>query len=417
MSDRISTNQIFGNGINQMMSLTQQVNDTQLQISSGKRIMTPSDDPIATTRVLQLDQEIALNAQYENNTIYVDSRLKQEEGLLSGIEDIISRIRELTISAGNAAYSQDDRQAIAIEVNQRVDELFTNMNNKDANGEYFFSGFNGQSQPFVENPGGGYTYQGDEGQRYLQIATTTTVATSDSGKSLFLDIPAVKNTFNSYGFESNTGKPTPVISSGLTVDQEKLDELFPDDAIIEFNHDFDVTPPSTNYTVRRLSDNHVIDGLKNVPFVNDGSISFSGMQVSITGQPAPGDTFVVQTTQKQGILETFEKFMYGLDTLGDSSEDQDTLNNLLEDTLNNLDNATTNISGVRTQIGARLNTTESTVNLLQEMTLVAQEVRSELEDIDFAEAVSRLQMQSFVLEASQQSYTKLKALRVFYYIR
>ena len=131
MSARISTNQIYGNGINQMMSLTQQVNDTQLKISTGKRILTPADDPVASTRVLQLDQEIALTNQYENNTIYVTSRLKQEEGVLSSIEDGIARIRELTITAGNGAYTKVDRKAIALEVEQRVNELFTNMNTKD----------------------------------------------------------------------------------------------------------------------------------------------------------------------------------------------------------------------------------------------------------------------------------------------
>ncbi|BCE01229.1 flagellar hook-associated protein FlgL [Marinicellulosiphila megalodicopiae] len=417
MTGRISTNQIFGQGINKMMSLTQAVNDTQLKISTGKRILTPADDPVASTRVLQLDQEIALTNQYQNNTIYVTSRLQQEEGIISGIEDGISRIRELTVAAGNGAYTMDDRKSIALEVKQRVEELFTNMNKKDSNGEYLFSGFNGQTQPFVKNPGGGYKYQGDEGQRFLQIATTTTVATSDSGKSLFLDIDATKNTFNTYGFDTNTGKPTPVISSGITTDQEKLDALFPDDAIIEFNHEFDVEPPKANYTVRRRSDNHVIDGLNNVPFSSNGTIEFSGMQISITGSPNTGDNFVIQTTQKQGILDTFEKFLYGLENLEDNPDDRNTLSNLLDDTLTNLDSTTVNISEVRAQIGARLNTTESTENLHAELKLVAQEVRSKIADIDFAEAVSQLQMESFVLEASQQSYAKVTALSLFDYLR
>jgi len=417
MSARISTNQIYGNGINQMMSLTQQVNDTQLKISTGKRILTPADDPVASTRVLQLDQEIALTNQYENNTIYVTSRLKQEEGVLSSIEDGIARIRELTITAGNGAYTKVDRKAIALEVEQRVNELFTNMNTKDASGEYMFSGFNGQTQPFVENPGGGYQYKGDEGQRFLQIATTTTVATNDSGKDLFLDIPSNNKTFNTYGFDSNQGYPTPTISSGLTTDQEQLDALFPDDAIIEFNNEFDVDPPNANFTIRRRSDNHIIEGMENVPFTNQGSISFSGVQVSITGNPAPGDDFVVQSTQKQGVLETFEKFLYGVNNLDDTPEDIAILTNLLDDTLNNLDSTTINISEVRTQIGARLNTTDSTIDLHQEMKLMALEARSKLADVDFAEAVSQLQMETFVLEAAQQSYAKVTALSLFDYLR
>ena len=415
MSFRISTQQIFGRGVDQMMSLTNKVNDTQQQIASGKRILTPADDPIASTRVMQLDHEIALTEQYEVNSTYITARLELEEGILANVEQSISRIRELTVASGNAALTKDDRQAIALEIRQRAEELLTNMNSKDSTGEYIFAGFNTQQQPFERNAGGGFDYKGDQGQRFLQVASTTKVASSDSGQAVFMDINAVNNTFTAFASENNKANPPAVISQGMTVDQEKLDELFPDDAIIEFNNELDVDPPATNFTVRRRSDGHVIDGLSNMLLSENVSFEISGMQVSINGRPEAGDSFVVQTSNKQGALTTFEKLAYGLENIADNQPGR--LNNLISDTLNNLDFTSANISETRSQIGARLNTIESTENLHAELKLVAQEVRSKLSDVDYAEAISQLQMQSFVLEASQQSYVKVSGLSLFDFIR
>ena len=415
--DRISNYQIFSRATQEMMMNTLAVNRTQEQISTGKRVLTPADDPIASARILQLDEDIALMDQYKKNSQALDARLQLEEGILAGIEEVIQRTRELTVSSGNGARNYEDRQAIAVEIRERLKEMIDLFNSRDPSGEYLFSGFAGATKPFEENPGGGYSYKGDEGQRMLQISQTVTLAASDSGKKIFMDIEAIKPSFLTFANSTNLGNPPGVISAGITTNQEAFEELYPDDAVITFNNELDVVPTAANFTVRNRRDGRVIDGLNNVRFVEGQSIPFAGIQVSINGQPKPGDTFIVETSPKQGLIATVEKLLYGLETIQDSADSQAVITNMVDDTLSNLDFAMVSVSETRAKIGARMNTNDDTVEMHADLKLVAQEIRSDLRDLDFAEAVSRLQLESFILEAAQQSYTKVSTLSLFNYIR
>jgi flagellar hook-associated protein 3 FlgL len=291
------------------------------------------------------------------------------------------------------------------------------VNSKDGSGEYLFSGFQGETQPFVENPGGGYGFQGDEGVRYLQISRTITMASSDSGKAAFLDIPAHVPSFNSYANPENRGNPAGVISQGITVDQEELDAFFPENAIITFENELDVSPPRTNYTVRQKSDGRVIAGMENRTFEPGSPIEIAGMTVSIVGNPAPGDQFIVETSNSQGILTTIEKLSFALENYGTAPEFSDIYDEAIFNTLENLDNAIDNVSRVRAQIGARLNATENTGNQHADNKLAAQDIRSEIRDLDYAEAVSRLQLEEFILQATQQTFASTTQLNLFDFIR
>jgi len=418
MADRISSYWVFNRPVNDMMRLQSSLNRTQEQISSGQGILSPSDDPVGAARVMQLDQEIALVSQYERNITLVTARLEQEEGVLAGVTSSIQRIRELTVQAGNAAlYSDSDRIAIAQEVNSRVQELFNLTNSKDGSGEYLFSGFAGDKQSFVQNPGGGYLYQGDEGVRYVQVSRNSTVAASDTGKDAFLDIPANVPSFYSYGNSQNTGQPPGVISQGITVNQAQLTEFFPENAVITFGNELDMVPPGPNITVRNKSDGRVIEGIEQRAYKSGDSITFAGMNVSISGNPAPGDKFLVDTSEKQGLLITVEKLAYALENFSTASEFTAVYDEAIFNSLENLDAALENVSQVRTRIGARINTTDNIANQHADNKLAAQDIRSSIGDLDYAEAVSRLQMEEFILKAAQQTFATVTKMSLFDFIR
>lgn len=418
MTDRLSTYWIYNRPVQDMLQLQTQVNKTQEQISSGKRILTPADDPVGSARVLQLNQEIALMDQYERNITLLDARLEQEEGVLNSVEDNIARVRELAVQAGNAAVlTEADRLAIAQEVRERIDELQNLMNTEDGSGEYLFAGFSGKTKPFVESPGGGFQYQGDEGVRSLQVSRNVTLPSSDSGKAVFMDIKSDKTSFTAYGNPVNSGNPPGVISAGVTLDQDELDDFYPNDAVITFENPLDVDPPEQNFTVRRKSDGRVIDGLENVRYQPGSSIQFGGVSVNIVGNPAPGDQFVVESSSRQGILTTYEKFLNTLEQYPPGTGVDDIYDSNIETALNNIDNSIENISQVRARIGARLNTSESIAGQHADNKLAAKDIKSTIEDLDFAEAVSRLQMQDFVLQASQQSFAQISQLSLFDFIR
>ena len=66
---RLSTLQTYNNGLNSILSAQEAVNKTQQQVSSGRRVLTPADDPIASTKILQLQQDLAQREQYETNMV------------------------------------------------------------------------------------------------------------------------------------------------------------------------------------------------------------------------------------------------------------------------------------------------------------------------------------------------------------
>ncbi len=408
---RVATLQQYNIGLSGILDNQGAVNKTQQQVSTGRRVLTPADDPIAATKILQLQQDLALNDQFNRNMTAADNRLKLEEATLSSITDKLTRIKELTVQAGGGTLTITDRQAIAAEIFQLQEGLADLFNTKDAGGEYIFAGFKGAQEPFVKAANGRYEYKGDEGQRYLAIGSTTTVATGDNGKALFVDVPAAKNTFTAELNPLNKG--TLQVSPGFVTDEEKYSAFYPDDLIVTFNPEAAISPAGPNYTVRRASDDRIVEGLANVAYSPGGAINAAGINITFNGMPEPGDQVLAKSSPKQSITDTVFRLNAGLNTLQDNPTDADTLDILIEDTLINLTNAQASVSEIRSQIGARLNVVENTRNLAADVKIVNQEVLSKLSDVDYAEAVSRLSMQSFMLEAAQQSYATISRLSLF----
>ncbi len=408
---RVSTQQLFGKGIELINDVNAQLQKTQLQISTGKKVITPSDDPVASTRILQLNQELELNAQYQSNIQSVENSLKLEDDLLGSINDVVQRIRELTIGAGNGALSPDDLKFISAEITERLDQLAGMMNSQDASGEYVFGGFQGKTEPFQQNASGSYMYEGDEGRRFIQIEASVNIASTENGKSVFMDLDAAKNTFFTEVNLNNQSVPPAIITTGQVIDQDVYDAFYPEDMVIEFNPLTNVVPNGPNYTVREASSGRVL--LADEPYVSGGPISASGIQFEIVGDPLPGDSFFVQSTEKQGVLTTVEKLIYGLENFNSTSEGRAVFDALLEDTLTNLDNAETSILETRSQIGARLNTVDTTREQHLDVELLTKEVLSDLQDLDYAEAISNLSLQQFILESAYSTYSKVTSLSLF----
>src|SRR5690554_1244231 len=155
---RISSQQAFNLGVQGIQRNYSEAIRTQQQISTGNRILTPADDPVASVRLMQLEQQQSLLGQYKENLIAANNSLVQEESTLNTVNNVMLKVRDLAVQAGNGALSQGDRQAIAAELREREDELLGLMNTKNARGEYVFAGFQGKAQPFVREPDGSYTY-------------------------------------------------------------------------------------------------------------------------------------------------------------------------------------------------------------------------------------------------------------------
>lgn len=439
---RISTIQAFNIGVQGVQDNYSKVTRTQEQVSSGKRILSPADDPVASVRLLQLDQQANKLAQYDTNLTAAVNSLTQEEATINAINNNLQRVREIALQAGNGALGQADRQALAQELAEREDELAALFNSRNARGEYLFGGFQSQTPPFVKEPDGTYTYKGDEGQRSIQIAGSKQVAINDNGKKLFVDVPNVNRVVTS----ADAGNSSDVrISLGVVEDKARYDgraaegfvvpnpvdpdnlpnpqdvPFYPNDRVtIEIGDDgtyviYDVPEPPTDRTA-------LAGGAIQPNDDQSYQIRFGGVVVTLDGELTEGDQFQITrgavdggelVQEKRSILQTVAELRNTLETTGDSREDKLLRRDQLGIAVQNLDNGMNQVLGVQTSIGARMNVIESTQNENAEVKLINQGMTAQLSELDYAEALSRLSFETVVLQAAQQSFVKVSGLSLF----
>ncbi|WP_374286487.1 flagellar hook-associated protein 3 [Pseudomonas fluvialis] len=288
---RISTLQAFNNGVAGLQRNYANVTRTQEQISTGNRILTPADDPVASVRLLQLEQQQNVLNQYAENLTAAKNSLTQEEVSLNSANTILQRVRELAVQAGNGALSSKDRASIAAELQEREDELLGLMNTRNARGEYLFAGFQGKTQPFVRQADGSYAYQGDEGQRKIQIASSLDIPISDNGKKLFQNITNAERVASSLTV-SPVGS-TLSVSNALVQDEVAFaaTPAFPDAGIsVVFGN-----PDAASYEVFQYGTAApalATGKLDSNPDQSD-KLVFRGVTLQFDGVPVGGETIVV----------------------------------------------------------------------------------------------------------------------------
>lgn len=284
---RVSTSQIYSIANIGMRDAQVAVDKTNQQISSGKRVLSPADDPVAATAILMLNQELARTSQFTKNIDVANNALDLEDTTLQSVVSLVQRLKELAVSAGNTAIlTPSDYKAIAAEVDSRLGELMGLQNTRNASGQYIFAGFQSEIQPFVNKGGGNFSYEGDDGQLYVQASTSVTVAVSDSGKKIFMDIPASHNTFNTKAGELNRANPPAFISVGNVYDQAAFDKFYPEDMLVTFNATGAVNPPSPNYTITERSSGKLL--VERQAYVSGQEIKINGATFTISGSPYPG---------------------------------------------------------------------------------------------------------------------------------
>jgi flagellar hook-associated protein 3 FlgL len=402
---RISSQQIFSGGINRLQDLNSNLAQTQEQISTGKRVNKPSDDPVAAARILKLDQELQRIETYQRNVSLAENRLEQEENALGRSVDVIQRVRELTVQAGNGALSPNDRKSISAELKERLGQLADITNSRDASGEYIFSGFQGDTPAFAKNASGSWVYQGDEGQRSLEIDDGVTVPISDHGKGIYSTVPAAV-----FAEGAGTNQPDARINGVEVVDRAEFDSVAPDDIQLTVNAAGNALDVSIINTRTGTS---VPATPPSVPYVSGEPFEIAGVRATITNAVA-GEEFTIRTSGKQSVFGTIEKLIAGLDSINKGTPaGQDEYNDLIANSLANLDNAQESVVLKQTELGGRLNAVESTKGFLEDSSVYSEEIRSELRDVDYAEAISNLSFQSFVLQAAQQSFARVSGLSLF----
>jgi flagellar hook-associated protein 3 FlgL len=399
---RVSTAEITSQAIQAIDNQSSALQITQNEVSTGLAVQNAADNPVAASQIVQLVQQQAQLTQYGTNLQSAQTRLSLEESSLSTATTTLQSIRDLAVQAGDATLNDTDRQQIATQIQTDIQSLLGTANTQDSNGEYLFSGYSTQTQPFVTDSNGNVSYEGDAGNRLIQISANQSVADSDTGATAFMDIAAGNGTFTTAANPANTGSG--IIDSGSVVDSA---QWVPDDYTLTF------TSPTTYQVTDNTTGTTVV---ANGTYTSGTAIQFNGVEVTVTGTPAAGDSFAVAPSGNQSMFATLTQLTTALNQPADTAASKAQLATSLANALTNIDQDVSHLSTVSASVGSRVNllTAQGTTNTATGTTLTSQQ--SNLQDVDYASAVSTLNEQMVGLQAAEQSYAAIAQLSLFKYL-
>ncbi len=436
---RISTGMIYETNVRSLQTRTSALLHTQQQVSSGRRILTPSDDPVAAARALEINQALEINNQYDVVQGYAKDSLSLVDTQLGSANELLSKIRELAIKGSDATLTDADRLGIARGLRTDFDALIGLANSTDGTGQYLFSGYQSDTQPFSGSVANGVIYSGDDGLREMRISSSRKIPVSASGNDVFMSAKNGNGTFvaaakttppvntgsgivtaetlldvSKWNSSANSGEleirfwdnnpPLPATTAGLyydLVDTVTGRSLFTDTAS---------TSPAT-YT-------HAFNSGDAIPFsgLAPAYVDF-GASVKINGTPANGDVFTVQNSITESVFSTIGRLINALETpAAPGASGNSSVTNIVASVVRNLDRSNNIVLTTRADIGTRLNEIDMLSNSVAQNRLNFTATLSALQDIDYNTAITQLTQQQTELEAAQKSFLKISGLSLFNYV-
>jgi flagellar hook-associated protein 3 FlgL len=431
---RLSTALIENMGTKGITNQQAKLAKTQLQISSSLRILTPSDDPVGSVRALDLDASLDTYTQYQTNIKTTLSRLASEDGSLEEANNILQRARELTVQSLNDTLGDSDRKAISQEIQQLLDHMLEVSNTRNPNGEYMFAGDRSTTVPFVfdgTRTPPSYVFQGENSQRLIQVGTEYPMADGNSGFEVFEDVPSnsgstalaaaggrqnILNTLLSLK-DALTGEFT--ASHGAVLGSKDLSTG------IDYSENsvaFDLTIDDVGTESITIDANRYTSADELTAAINAG-IRDSGLNGRVVAQNRGGSIEFASTSQGPNSQVTIGNNSSGVLTDLGFTEAQIgqgadvTFHDAGNAALTDLDHAIQKILDTRASVGARLNALDTQDQLYSKFVVDTKAGLSDIQDLDYIEAISRFNLQQVALQAAQQSYVKVQGLSLFDYLR
>jgi len=352
---RISTNMFHNNSVSSIQNHQRDVLDAQLRLSTGKRVNSPSDDPVALSQINSLNRTMNNIEQYAYNGEFAKAKLVQEETAITDSIDGLQRARELGIQLMNDTYSESNRIAASEELGQIINQLKNMMNYTDSDGEKLFAGNNvNVDAAFVDdvNNPGYFSYIG------------STNADDGSATTPYDPLANYGSRFVQIGFDADN----------------------------KINAD-DLGDPSR---VRVTDNGNDVFGVPNATT----TYAYNTDDQTLTGIPVGG-------TPDDNILNVLVEFQRALKA-GDPPPDE---------VIDDISESITSLSLVRAEIGGRQNRIENQYDAGESFTLALQERRLGLEEQDIVEGITELTKSENALQIAQQVFTRVQDLSLFNYLR
>ncbi|ATY81757.1 flagellar hook-associated protein 3 [Aeromonas veronii] len=400
---RITTNMIYDRNLYSLNSVNERLEKAYQQLQTGNKFQTAGEDPAGMSQKMALTKEIDLFKQYSVNGSLLENSLGHEETVLTSINNAMLSAQTLIQKSNNGAISMDDRKAIASELEGLQQQMFDLMNSKNSSGEFIFGGNQSKTQPYIKDVNGKYIYQGDPGQRNIQVSPTVQIAANDSGQDLF-EIVATRRTASA---------TTANIKVGIG-DQGNFDNFY--------KSNYNSALPSNTYTVSTTigpPDTYDIkdaggNTLQTGNYTAGTKIPFNGLELTVSSPAGSSEQFALNPPKNDNILNGMSDF---ITALRDPAISAEAFEQKIADATVHMKNARLNIDHGLGELGGRMNSLEQAMGSNEGLSTLNAEARAKVSEADLYEVISALSKEDAALSASQLSFSKISRLTLFDYIR
>ena len=408
---RISTASQFDRSIDLIQRRQQALQTSHDQLVSGKRVTRASDDP---TQAASAERAMARDARLEARERALEASrqtMVQAESALGSSVDLMQRVRELVVQAGNAATGDANRQAIAAEIKGLREQLLGLSNQQDSAGAYLFGGLGGGGVPFTDSANA-VAFNGAGGT--LAATDSEALPLSVNGQKVWMQAPSGNGVFKT-SYQADSGAPTTHqpqawIDSGRVTDPSKIQDAT---YTLSFSGD-----DASGYAVSIARDPAGTPALDPTPrpYVPGQAIEFDGIAVTVSGTPSPGnDTFKVEPSKPE--LSVFGVLDRLTNELGTSGRTGAQMAQTVQDGLRDLDSTMGSLMSMRSNLGWRMEQADGLSSRWADGRLAAQSERSAAEDLDMVQAVSTFQSRQTSYDAALKAYSMVQRMSLFEYIR
>ena len=427
---RVSSKLFNEQQVRAFQSLRSDMQGIQEKIASGNKINRASDDPMGAVNLSAAREQQTLIEQFSKNSGLAHTRLDLSDKTLDEMTTVLTRMTELTATAGNGVYDGFGHQAILNELKQLSEVALGLANTTDSMGRPLFAGRSAVDVPFTRNVDGTVAYNGDRGQHSVQVSESVTTLTGIDGGSAFMRVETPngrRSVFEVIQSAMNSIETGAQIKGQATGgNKTRLDFTLPSKtetwsftlsgnsgaAQITANvarDNLGAMVTEINRFTSQTSVSAAIDAATGDMILTDiteGEIKIE--DISISGQDSASEklTSYVEFTKLDGSLAAIGP------TVKLTDRDQ-----LIAYNISSMNAAMDSISAKRSLIASQMSKNEMQKDVLEGRKLVVDRDVSKLNDTDLAEMITKLQGQMTNLEAAQAAFSKIGQQSLFDYLR
>lgn len=427
---QVSTKLFNQQSVNQFGKLTEEIQNLQAKVSTGKNILKSSDDPVAAVELSAAKEQKNILERFQRNVDSAQRRLDLADSSIQNAVNVMTRISELAIQAANDTNGVTERIAIRTEVEQLANVMLEIANTRDAQGQSLFAGYHTNTQAFRKNVDGSFEYLGDRGTHSLQISESMNVATCIDGGTAFETVDTGKGRKSTFDIITNTINAISTASGlsrqGSATASAALDFKVPRDPQ---NWSFTLTGSKGAKTISAtVSEGKLSDVVTkiNAETANTGiTAALDNASGRITLTETQSRQIKLDNIQIEGIdfssstVESYVDFntLSGDGTVVGTYRRITDVDQLISSSVTDVQKATDHLSQQRAFLGAQINKAELQKDALDQRIIATSEKISDIDTADMAALVTRLQNLLLNKDAAQQAYAKISQTNLFDYLK